>query len=474
MNLHKDLKTKSESKYKKFFISFNQKYLQIPTETNTINFNTKTKLRKDLESFDDFRKKQQETKLLNKVSVPTSAKSKNLPISKDNMVLNNFYTNSNIFKTETNFFQKSYLENANNQRSKLHTAESLNKFNNFNKFKNMTAENNLRVRSPQYQVNSETLLNTQKNEETYYPYYSTFSDFNEKTKSKLFYNTNETESNGNQEINIIRKIEEKDIKNLINFFYHNSDEGMKFDDDKIIEIHNILKKFNLNNNNPDYSEEEIKIKKILKNNKKISNANPEYNIIYSNICKNNNIKLTRGFTNENLYKNPISSLKKLDLNKTIYNRISNVRETKINDLYLQNYFELTQNFLKKLQMKKIKKTDMNLDTKNEEIYDLDTKADMLNEQFDIKSPIIRQLLRDKIFSEKLEFSVNYTIDNKIKPFARSQYTGTIDDGNLYIFGGISGEILSQIWVCDLKSNYYFFRTYPFLNVKLIYFTVIKR
>ncbi len=219
---------------------------------------------------------------------------------------------------------------------------------------------------------------------------------------------------------------------------------------------------------------EIKIKKILKNNKKISNANPEYNIIYSNICKNNNIKLTRGFTNENLYKNPISSLKKLDLNKTIYNRISNVRETKINDLYLQNYFELTQNFLKKLQMKKIKKTDMNLDTKNEEIYDLDTKADMLNEQFDIKSPIIRQLLRDKIFSEKLEFSVNYTIDNKIKPFARSQYTGTIDDGNLYIFGGISGEILSQIWVCDLKSNYYFFRTYPFLNVKLIYFTVIKR
>jgi len=458
INLRKELKSRSESKHKKFFKTF-----------NNANDNNLTKFRKDLVTLDDFKKKLQENKFLNKNKIAMNTINKNPTSIFENTLYTHYNTtNPNCNKNESNFYNKNIPDNSNNLVRTIKTASTYKSKNNFNRFKMLFTDNyentqkiTRNIKSPYSKISDR--LRTPKNDEIFFPNLKNFNEFDEGNKNKFFLNT--YESKIQTEVNNLKSIDEREINHLLNYYYTNNDDGNSYENENKNEANYLLKKFNIENNENNFEEEEIKIKNLMKKNKKISNANEDYNKIFLKICNksNNNYISVNSKTVDGLYKSPINSLKKINFNKNIFEKVSDVRNFKQIDMYMQNHLIENERLLKNMQMKNIKETVLNINTKNEDIYEIvSNDFDYLNDHFDLKSPLIKQMTRDIIFSKKLEFTVNYTVESKIKPFSRSQFSCSLDGNNLYMFGGISGEMLSELWICDLKSKIINFKFYMFI------------
>ncbi len=364
---------------------------------------------------------------------------------------------TNFNKTTDIPFLITNAENSSSFGRNIKTASSsFSKANNLIKFKNLISDNANVINKDAIRISSplslfKESLKSPRNNEFEFQNMKTQNENDEKFKTRLF--MNKAESTNHIEFNY-KDFDERDINHLLNYYCINSDDGGYYEDQKTIESNDLLRKFNINKENVDFKEEEIKIKGLLKNNVKIANANKSYNNTYVKFCKNLSNTVRNNSSNEKYFKNPLNAIKKINFNKKIFDNVSNIRNSKQIDLYMEKYLSCEERIMKSMQMKNIKKTVIELNAKNEEIYKIPSKDnDLLNENFDFKSPLLKQMKRDLIFSQPLEFSANYSSDSKIKPISRSQFSCNLDENNFIIFGGISGESLSQIWICDLKSNH---------------------
>lgn len=397
---------------------------------------------------------------MNKFKFSIKVNSKNIPTQTDNPLLTQINTlSSNFNKSEHNFFLKTNTDNSSSFGRNIKTAgSSFSKANNLIKFKNLSLDNpngnsNIakRISSP-LSIFSEA-LKSPRNEDLATQNLKTFSENQEKLKNKLFLNTQE--SRNQIDLNY-KDFDENEINHILNYYCINSDDIGYCEDENTIESNYLFKKFNLNKDNIDFKEEEIKIKSLLKNNVKIANANESYNNTYLKFSIKTKKRVQISDSSDIYFKNPMNSLKKLNFNKKIFENVSNIRNSKQIDLYMQNYLSCNERMIKSMQMKNIKETVIEQNAKNEEIYEIPSNDnDFLNDHFDFKSPLLKQMTRDVIFSKKLEFTATYSYDSKVKPFSRAQFSCNLDGNNLIMFGGISGESLCQIWICDLKSIYLF-------------------
>ena len=332
--------------------------------------------------------------------------------------MSDFSTNFSVrnIKTASTIISKPAQQNLDNNTINLFTHQNVNK-NNLTTYNNFTTKTNY-------------LNLTSKNTNT--------SIYSPKNKNNIcttnYQNLNSTQKSNN--------IADGDINTLLNYYDQNTEDSQN-NSEKI----DILRKFRIDNNLNPYEEE--KIREFMKNNtNKIINSSNYYNFLikkFSKILKISN-------TNDSCFKDPIYSLEKLNLNKQIYNNVVTFRKNKQIETYLDQYNLAIEKNIKNKNTRKIKeiilKSGNNLNEENMKSNDTDLNYE---NQDDLKSPIVKKLSRECILSNDLELHISYSSDLKSKPFARSQFTLVLDGAYLYMFGGISGDLLYQTWICDIKS-----------------------
>lgn len=287
-------------------------------------------------------------------------------------------------------------------------------------------------------------------------------------------NMHKTKTSGYiNQIGVYGNFDETDIKRLLSYYCINGDDMIEEmnkaknneDNDeseyreKLINKTKTLQKFDIDKDRISLalSEEEKKITNFLEKNKmRIVKANNAYNNIFNKLIQakiHSSTNLTVRKDNEHYFSDPINSLEKINFNKSIHDKIMGLRNSKQIELYMEKFAEESDKNRKSIRMKNVKESLLHSDENKDEYLEVPImhEGEISNENFDYKSPMLKQMSRDVLFSCSLEFIVSYNKDLKLKPFARSQFSLVLDGTNLIMFGGISGEMLYQTWICDLKS-----------------------
>ena len=163
------------------------------------------------------------------------------------------------------------------------------------------------------------------------------------------------------------------------------------------------------------------------------------------------------------YSNPISSFRKIKLNKEIYENITKYRNNRLTEKYLDVYNLANE---KELRNKQVTYKVNLIDPK---FFDGDEFAsinprDLLNKDNNNEIDYNPKLIsREQILRQDIDFISVVIGDPKNRPSARSLFSLTIDGDYIYMFGGISGKSIYQIWVCDIKSINRFFLFIFFVN-----------
>ncbi len=260
-------------------------------------------------------------------------------------------------------------------------------------------------------------------------------------------------------INVFKDAEnakiEQEMNDLVRLYINNCDNDIKDDNLNNSSFLKLLNKYELNNFKN--SEEEKFILEYLKKPKKLLESKESSNTALKKVS------LDKVSIDKISYNNPITALRKLRLNKEIINNVNDYRQQKQIGQYLDIYNEQNDRKLKSMQMKNIKQTDFKANKIHEDIGEVINPQDLLSEKNDYDNSFNnnRQISRDQVLGYNLEFFSINNNDFKLKPWARSNFTLTKDGNQIIMFGGISGEILYQIWICDCKSN--FFMLYQFFN-----------
>jgi len=261
------------------------------------------------------------------------------------------------------------------------------------------------------------------------------------------YNNLNTSNNlGSNIINSENENLEKEINELVRCYLNSRDIDLEDENIEKFAFKKILNKFQLKSfSDP---EEEKLVVDYLKQNKNILDVSNSYNSTFKKFSE-----IEKVCINNPNYKNPISALRKLKLNKEIYTNIMGLRKQKQIESYLDLFHDENDRILKNMQMRRVKETDLKAINSNEDIGEVINPIDLLHEKHDASTyNINRQVSRDQVLNFNLEFYASSNSEFKLKPWARSGFSLNFDGNQMIMFGGISGEILYQVWICDCKSK----------------------
>lgn len=504
--LRQDLKSRSEDKHKKFYKNFKvNKESQILLNTNNL---------RKFESLEEFRLKLKQHEANNKMTCKKKHQENKFNMTQNNPFFTTLNNNSNLNMSALNFnstvrttkdknyfnFCHAYNMSGSNFLNQNSLNANLN--NNFNTFnsslKSEFAEyipRNIRTANISLQGLSknignknevikpqiidfgiETLKNINKNgnckdaqknitkknsnnvninnnkktenaEDNNQAYIEEKTLGPESGKKTNFFKTNNTN-------NIIKNyhaeslIVDKEVNDLLSYIMSNKEleihENQRNVD--ILKLQELFDKLNMKNFiDP---EEERKILEYLKRNKNVLDTSSLYNTTFKKFSHIDRVNVL-----DQIFKDPISSLRKLKLNKEIFENTTGLRNKLQIDSYLDIYQDVSERAIKSLQMRKVKETDLKTTLLGDEIGDVINPYDLLHEKNDSSTyNFHKHISREQVLNFNLEFFVNVNTDNKFKPWARSYFTLILDGSQLIMFGGISGEVLYQVWICDLKSN----------------------
>ena len=271
------------------------------------------------------------------------------------------------------------------------------------------------------------------------------SNFNSSSYNNSFYSKNDNNFKTQKKFDVNKL--EKEMNELVKCYINCKDGDLDDENIKSFSHNELLNKLQLKSLT--HPEEEKFILDFLRKNKNLLETSELYNSTFKKFSA-----IEKVYVNESSYKNPVSALRKLKLNKDIFNNVMDFRQKKQIDSYLDIFDEQQDKARKQIQMGKVKQTDMKSFYSNEEIGEVIHPIDLLHEKNDASSyQINKQVSRDQVLNFNLElFASNYS-DFKMKPWARSAFTLNMEGNQMIMFGGISGEILYQVWVCDCKSNF---------------------
>ncbi len=269
------------------------------------------------------------------------------------------------------------------------------------------------------------------------------TNFNENTKINNNYNNN---VNNHNKILDAAKLE-KQMNELIKCYFNCKDEDLEDENINSFYYKELLNKLQIKNFSN--SKEEKLVLEFLKNQKNILDSSELYNSTFKKFSA-----IEKVYVSESSFKNPVSALRKLKLNKDIFNNVTEFRQQKQINTYLDVFNEEQHRVLKQMQMGRIKETDMKAFDCNEDKGEVIIPIDLLHEKNDVSSYNFnnKQLSRGQVLNYNLEFFASNNTEFKMKPWARSSFTLNVDESKIIMFGGISGEILYQVWVCDCRSN----------------------
>jgi hypothetical protein len=538
-NLKKELKSKSEIRYKKYYKNYtkdnNNDIILNPFRYNKIDSLQKFK---EKLKYDELNKKLSKPYKLIKEENDNSISKNNNNEEKSISEKQGFYTmNEQGFKNLTKSINKNLNKKENLRESLSYIPNYMNKVieNNYEKFFNVTKKdieeckiNEIpikkllkkpelikRIKTANTKISSTNFNSKFNNKFSKTNYNSNFLDTDK--ISKINDNNNETHTNifSTKSINTSNSDDEskktiiiKD-KNDLQFYelaaYYNSIKNLDLTDEIIKGLENceILKQFNLNKIGG--TKEEIILKEFIQKNKflkdkdkdkdntkdkKVNNKDKDKEKEkdkYKNKQKdlNNYLDLNNSNSKSNNclmniidpdYSNPISSFRKIKLNKEIYENITKYRNNKLTEKYLDVYNLANEKDLKNKQVSyKVNLIDPKFFDGDEfasiNPRDLLSKENKNNNELDYNPKLIS---REQILRQEIDFISVVIGDPKNRPSARSLFSLTLDGDNIYMFGGISGKILYQIWVCEIKSKKIFanFFLLIFFGYFLLFFLLI--
>lgn len=352
------------------------------------------------------------------------------------------------------FNMPNFLNPKSNNKDFIYNSNSKNNNNNSDSVNKLNLINNLNLNS---NINNNTHKESNKYEKQVENTAITFDDnktnFNETrnnfTKNlNIFYSiNNNNDNNKNKNSEAFAKLE-KEMNELVKCYFSCKDQDLEDQNINSFTYKELLSKLQLKNfSNP---EEEKFILEYLKKHKNVSDTSELYNSTFKKFSQ-----IQKVYISESSYKNPVLALRQLKLNKDIFNNVTDFRQQKQIETYLDKFNEEQDKVLKQMQMRRVKETDIKALNSHEDIGEVINPADLLHEKHDASS-YNKQLSRDQVLNYNLEFFAGNNTEFKMKPWARSSFTLSMDGNQMIMFGGISGEILYQVWVCDCKSKFFIF------------------
>lgn len=207
----------------------------------------------------------------------------------------------------------------------------------------------------------------------------------------------------------------------------------------------------------------------------------------------NKFNRTEYSANPYFFKDPYKSLKKLKQNGQIFEKLFNEQVGQQVEVYSKEYLEKMREkaLINKMpKVRQLKKSRTNIGSlintlpdnnanqainiisneKGERLSNLDSLqglqgsstvnnmeklAKAVNQEnintMQQNIQVSKKISREQLL-EKVELYVNYeSFSTKNKPNARNQFSITLIDNSLYLFGGINSERLSDMWICNLKD-----------------------
>jgi hypothetical protein len=208
----------------------------------------------------------------------------------------------------------------------------------------------------------------------------------------------------------------------------------------------------------------------------------------------NKFNRTEYTANPYFFKDPYKSLKKLKQNGQIFEKLMNEQIGKQIEVYSKEYIdEMNEKALinKMPKIRELKKSRTNLSNliktlpenlqtnKNQVInllsnekgdgmtnlvnlqslqgvstgHNLEKFTGVVNQENSLQQNILatKKISREQLL-EKVDLYANYeSFSTKNKPNARNQFSVTLIENTLYLFGGINSERLSDMWICNLKD-----------------------
>jgi hypothetical protein len=170
-----------------------------------------------------------------------------------------------------------------------------------------------------------------------------------------------------------------------------------------------------------------------------------------------NLRTKSGFFNNNFdktqcsaityyFENPEKSLKKLKLNRIIFNSIMNLRTSQQLKSYSARAEKEYDRFTKVSQMPKIKenaKKPTNLELLENSTIDVD----------DLQSSN-RLWTRKQYLESDIQYELSYFGENyNGRPGTRSLFSLTLVDNVMYMFAGLKNQKLNEIWKCEIRSKF---------------------
>ena len=291
------------------------------------------------------------------------------------------------------------------------------------------------------------------------------SNFNKNTKNNFYdYDEYDNENNNNDNMflltqynnkNIFTKYNNDDEYEVTNAFYNVAGAKKRFLDKET--KNDIYNKYNIENYLTE--NEENNIKNVLKTNY-INNKNST-KIDQKKLRFNSASKIVHS-AKDYSFKNPFQSYRKMKVKEQLKTTSEKIRDELLCQNYSNQFLNLHYNRIQTAKMPKIniKSTKNNLleqhISKNVNNFNLFSEIDQNNN---------KKYLQEIIFSEndpkkkltREELLKVIKIDIYLKkinfhPSNRTQFASLFDNGLIYLYGGLSGKKMGDLWKCNLKDN----------------------
>lgn len=187
---------------------------------------------------------------------------------------------------------------------------------------------------------------------------------------------------------------------------------------------------------------------------------------FDSICK------SMVWKNETFFENPVDSLSKIKANQQIFSSVMSILTKKQIKEYINKISEVKDIYDTKVKMKDIRinpqlnniqiPDEANKGFNSERTVTLNSGSPAINRRDSIaqqKPPKSNTVSRETLLSD-IELKSSVFSSNKLKPYARTQFTMTVNGSNLFIVGGVCNERLFEIWVSDCKNKFEWKQCFP--------------